>query len=117
MRKALFAIATSVVALTAGAAPAAANPAAVKQAVAADYDSHLEDLFVHFHANPELSFLEVETAKRMAVELKAAGLEVTEGVGGTGVVGMVRNGDGPLILLRADMDGLPMPEKTGLDYA
>lgn len=117
MRKALFAIATSVVALTAGAAPAAADPAAVKQAVAADYDSHLEDLFVHFHANPELSFLEVETAKRMAVELKAAGLEVTEGVGGTGVVGMVRNGDGPLILLRADMDGLPMPEKTGLDYA
>ncbi|MEC8771150.1 MAG: M20/M25/M40 family metallo-hydrolase, partial [Pseudomonadota bacterium] len=117
MRKALFAIATSVVALTAGAAPAAANPAAVKQAVAADYDSHLEDLFVHFHANPELSFFEVETAKRMAVELKAAGLEVTEGVGGTGVVGMVRNGDGPLILLRADMDGLPMPEKTGLDYA
>ena len=117
MRKALFAIATSVVALTAGAAPAVADPAAVKQAVAADYDSHLEDLFVHFHANPELSFLEVETAKRMAVELKAAGLEVTEGVGGTGVVGMVRNGDGPLILLRADMDGLPMPEKTGLDYA
>ncbi|MED5205568.1 MAG: amidohydrolase, partial [Pseudomonadota bacterium] len=117
MRKALFAIATSVVALTAGAAPAAADPAAVKQAVAADYDSHLEDLFVHFHANPELSFLEVETAQRMAVELKAAGLKVTEGVGGTGVVGMVRNGDGPLILLRADMDGLPMPEKTGLDYA
>ena len=117
MRRALFAIATSVVALTAGAAPAAADPAAVKQAVAADYDSHLKDLFVHFHANPELSFLEVETAKRMAVELKAAGLEVTEGVGGTGVVGMVRNGDGPLILLRADMDGLPMPEKTGLDYA
>ena len=117
MRKALFAIATSVVALTAGAAPAAADPAAVKQAVAADYDSHLEDLFVHFHANPELSFLEVETAQRMAVELKAAGLEVTEGGGGTGVVGMVRNGDGPLILLRADMDGLPMPEKTGLDYA
>ena len=53
MRRALFAIATSVVALTAGAAPAAADPAAVKQAVAADYDSHLEDLFVHFHANPE----------------------------------------------------------------
>ena len=117
MRRALFAIATSVVALTAGAAPAAADPAAVKQAVAADYDSHLEDLFVHFHANPELSFLEVETAKRMAVELKAAGLEVTEGVGGTGVVGMVRNGDGPLILLRADMDGLPVQEKSGLPYA
>ena len=110
----IFAIATSVVALTAGAAPAAIQR---REQAVAHYDSHLEDLFVHFHANPELSFLEVETAKRMAVELKAAGLEVTEGVGGTGVVGMVRNGDGPLILLRADMDGLPMPEKTGLDMS
>ena len=85
--------------------------------MAADYDSHLEDLFMHFHANPELSFLETETAKRMAAELRAAGLDVTEGVGGTGVVAMARNGEGPLILLRADMDGLPMPEKTGLEYA
>ncbi len=117
MRKAIFGLAASAMALTWGATPAAADPAAVKQAVAADYDSHLEDLFLHFHANPELSFLETATAARMAAELRAAGLEVTEGVGGTGVVGMVRNGDGPLILLRADMDGLPLPEKTGLDYA
>lgn len=53
----------------------------------------------------------------MALELRQAGLEVKEGVGGTGVVAMLRNGDGPLILLRADMDGLPVPEKSGLDYA
>ena len=117
MRKAIFGLAASALALSLGATPAAADPAQVKQAVAADYDSHLEDLFKHFHANPELSFLETETAKRMAAELRAAGLDVTEGVGGTGVVAMARNGEGPLILLRADMDGLPMPEKTGLDYA
>ena len=53
----------------------------------------------------------------MAAELRAAGVEVTEGVGGTGVVGLLKNGDGPLLLLRADMDGLPVPEKTGLPYA
>ncbi len=53
----------------------------------------------------------------MAAELRAAGLDVTEGVGGTGVVGMLKNGEGPLLLLRADMDGLPVPEKSGLDYA
>lgn len=121
MRKAIFGRAASAATLaltvTLSATPAAADPAAVKQAVEADYDNHLEDLFVHFHAHPELSFLETETAKRMAAELRAAGLDVTEGVGGTGVVGMARNGDGPLILLRADMDGLPLPEKTGLDYA
>ena len=117
MHKTFFGLAVSLGALALAASPAAADPAAVKQAVAADYDSHLEDLFLHFHANPELSFLETETAKRMAAELRAAGLDVTEGVGGTGVVGMVRNGEGPLILLRADMDGLPLPEKTGLDYA
>ena len=66
MRKAIFGLAASALALSLGATPAAADPAQVKQAVAADYDSHLEDLFKHFHANPELSFLETETAKRMA---------------------------------------------------
>lgn len=99
------------------AAPALADSAEVADAVAADYDSHLEDLFVHFHQNPELSFLETDTAKRMAAELRAAGLTVTENVGGTGVVGMLSNGDGPLIMLRADMDGLPVQERSGLDYA
>jgi hippurate hydrolase len=119
MRKAIFGTTAAAISLAVAlaAAPAAADPAAIEQAVEADYDDHLGQLFLHFHANPELSFLETETAKRMAAELRAAGLEVTEGVGGTGVVGMARNGEGPLILLRADMDGLPLPEKTGLDYA
>ena len=97
-------------------APALAD-AATKAAIKADYDGYLAPLFVHFHQNPELSFLETATAKRMALELKKAGAEVTPNVGGTGVVGVMRNGAGPTVLLRADMDGLPMPEKSGLAYA
>jgi hippurate hydrolase len=98
------------------ATPAVADEA-LKSAIKADYDKHLGALFTHFHQNPELSFLEHQTARRMAVELKAAGATVTTGVGGTGVVGVIRNGDGPTVLLRADMDGLPVEEKTGLAYA
>ena len=115
MRNTIKALALAGAAMTT--MPAAAQDAAVSKAVAADYDAHLEELFVHFHENPELSFLETDTAKRMAAELRAAGAEVTEGVGRTGVVGIMKNGEGPLILLRADMDGLPVEEKTGLPYA
>lgn len=97
-------------------APASAD-AAIKQAVKADYDSYLAPLFIHFHKNPELSYVETETAKRMAAELRKAGAEVTTGVGGTGVVGIMRNGTGPTVLLRADMDGLPVKEDSGLPYA
>ena len=79
-----------------------------------DYDAHLADLWDHFHRNPELSLVEFETAKRMAAELRAAGFDVTEGVGGTGVVAMLENGDGPLVMMRADMDGLPVKEDSGL---
>ena len=100
-----------------GASPAMADEHDIEQAVEADYEAHLEPLFKHFHANPELSFLESNTAQRMAAELQAAGAEVTTGVGKTGVVGVMRNGEGPLILIRADMDGLPVEEKSGLAYA
>lgn len=82
-----------------------------------DYDAHLEALFEHLHRHPELSFLERETAKRLARELRRAGAKVSEGVGGTGVVGLMQNGEGPLVLVRADMDGLPIREQSGLDYA
>jgi hippurate hydrolase len=94
------------------ASPATADDlaASVKQ----DYDAYLADLWDHFHRNPELSLVEFETAKRMAAELRAAGFDVTEGVGGTGVVAMLENGDGPLVMMRADMDGLPVEEKSGL---
>jgi hippurate hydrolase len=86
-------------------------------AVQADYDEHLASLFDHFHRNPELSTVENETARRMALELSLAGFDVTEGVGGTGVVAMMENGDGPLVMMRADMDGLPVEEKSGLENA
>jgi hippurate hydrolase len=98
------------------ATPAHADEA-LTAAVKADYDGHLGALFTHFHQTPELSFLETATAKRMAAELKAAGVTVTSSVGGTGVVGVIKNGNGPTVLLRADMDGLPVEEKTGLAYA
>lgn len=88
----------------------------VKEAVAADYP-YLDALFRHFHANPELSLQEVETAKRLAGELHALGFEVTTGVGKTGVVAILRNGAGPTLLVRADMDALPVIEKSGLPYA
>lgn len=79
-----------------------------------DYDAYLAELWDHFHRNPELSMIEHATAKRMAAELRAAGFAVTEGVGGTGVVAILENGDGPLVMMRADMDGLPVEEKSGL---
>ena len=82
-----------------------------------DYDEHLGELFDWFHRNPELSTIEHETARRMAMELSLAGFEVTEGVGGTGVVAMLENGAGPLVMMRADMDGLPVEEKSGLPNA
>lgn len=79
--------------------------------------SSLAALYRHLHENPELSFHENATAARMAEELKALGLEVHEGVGGTGVVALLRRGNGPVGLLRADMDALPVAEETGLPYA
>jgi hippurate hydrolase len=102
-------------ALTLAAAPAAAADFATS--IKADYDKRLGAMFVDFHRNPELSFKENRTAKIIARELRAAGATVTEGVGGTGVVGVMRNGAGPTVLVRADMDGLPVEEKSGVPYA
>ena len=96
------------------ASPAGAD---LNGAIRNDYDRYLAGLFDHFHRNPELSTVETETAKRMAKELRAAGFDVTENVGGTGVVAMLRNGSGPLVMMRADMDGLPVEEKSGLENA
>lgn len=85
--------------------------------VQADYEANLSSLFVHLHENPELSFQEFETSKRIASELTALGFDVTTGVGQTGVVAVLKNGDGPTVMIRADMDGLPIKEDTGLSYA
>jgi hippurate hydrolase len=79
--------------------------------------STLESAYRDFHANPELSMQEHRTSGIVANWLRQCGYEVTEGVGGTGVVGLLRNGGGPTVLLRADMDALPIKESTGLAYA
>ena len=85
--------------------------------VATDYNLSLKALWEDLHANPELSFKETRTAGVIARELRAmGGIEVTEGVGGLGVVGVIRNGAGPTVLLRADIDGLPILERNGLPY-
>jgi amidohydrolase len=86
--------------------------------IKADYDKSLAALWDHFHRNPELSFREFKTAARMAQELRAVpGMVVTEKVAQTGVVGVMKNGDGPVVLVRADMDGLPVQERSGLANA
>lgn len=88
----------------------------VRTRLDADYPS-LDALYKHLHANPELSFMEVNSAALIARELRALGCEVTEKVGITGVVGVLKNGPGPVVLVRADMDGLPIKEATGVPYA
>jgi len=98
----------------------AASPALAQELrtdVDRDYRSHLAAVFDAFHRNPELSLVEHQTAARLARELADAGFDVTEGVGGTGVVALLRNGDGPTVMMRADMDGLPVQEKSGLPNA
>jgi amidohydrolase len=83
-------------------------------------DSMLNDLEAFYkdvHSHPELSMQEKRTASVAAERLRAAGFEVSEGIGNTGVVGVLRNGEGPTVMLRADMDALPVQEQSGLDYA
>lgn len=83
-------------------------------------DAEIKDLlalYQHIHANPELSLMEVNTAKRLADEMRKAGYEVTEKIGGNGIVAVLKNGDGPVVLVRTDMDALPIIEQTGLPYA
>jgi hippurate hydrolase len=84
---------------------------------AVEHLDELVDLYRHFHANPELSFQEKETAARLGKELSAVGAEVTTGIGGHGVVGLLRNGDGPVLMMRTDLDALPVVEQTGLAFA
>ncbi len=117
-RIASFAIALLLVVIGT-ALPHAAEPdakAAVKASIAGQLPSLLT-LYEHLHAHPELSFMEVNTAALIAKELRAQGIDVTEKVGRTGVVGVLRNGPGRTVLLRTDMDGLPLKETTGMPYA
>ena len=108
----LFALLTGV---TLSAAPLEVREA-VRARVDAEYPS-LAAVYRHLHANPELSFMEVKTAELIARELRSLGFEVTEKVGNTGVVAVLKNGLGPTVLVRADMDALPVKQTSGVPYA
>lgn len=101
-------------AATLAAGPAAADP--LGAAIKADLPS-LVAIYRDLHANPELSFQETRSAGILAAEARKLGFEVTTGVGKTGVVAVMKNGPGPVLLIRADMDALPVTEQTGLPYA
>jgi hippurate hydrolase len=103
-------------ALAAAFAAAPAHADALSDAVAKDMPSLLA-LYRDLHANPELSMQEVKTSAKLAAEAKKLGFQVTTGVGKTGVVAVMKNGPGPTLMMRADMDGLPVVEQTGLPYA
>src|SRR5579863_7345307 len=90
--------------------------ASIQTSVEADYPK-LEELYKDIHAHPELAFQEVKTAAKLAREMRALGFEVTEKIGKTGLVAIYRNGEGPTIMVRTELDALPMEEKTGLAYA
>ena len=97
--------------------PETSTPAAATLAGLPHLLPDLEGLYTDIHAHPELSMQEVRTTGLAAERLRTAGYDVTTGVGKTGVVGVLRNGDGPTVMLRADMDALPVQEATGLPYA
>ena len=111
----LLAGATAAGAVHAAAAPAALPPEFAVQ-LDKDYPS-IEALYQDLHRNPELAFNEHQTARKLAERVKALGFEVTTGVGGTGVVAILKNGPGPVAMLRTEIDALPVLEKTGLPFA
>lgn len=94
---------------------APAHASDLQKSVAQDYP-YLFSLYKHLHTHPELSFKEVETAKRIGDELELAGFEVTRQFGGEGLVAVMENGEGPTLLIRADMDALPVAEQSGVPY-
>lgn len=114
------ALATAAVLILPGASQAAGSVAAEKAAIDAQLDKsygHLDALYKDIHAHPELGFQETATAAKLAAEMRALGFQVTEHVGGTGIVAIYKNGSGPTVLVRTELDALPMEEKTGLPYA
>ncbi|MBX7200486.1 MAG: amidohydrolase [Rhodospirillaceae bacterium] len=104
------------VSMAAAAIDAPATRAAAGKILDADYP-RLDALYKDIHKNPELGFQEVRTAAKLAAEMKAIGFEVTEKVGKTGIVAIFKNGPGPMVMVRTELDALPMEEKTGLPYA
>ena len=94
-----------------------AQDTSMLQSVIKEHSNYAFGLCKHLHQNPELSFMEFNTSNRMAEELKLIGFEVTTGVGGNSVVGVYENGEGPTILIRTDMDALPIREETGFPFS
>jgi len=94
--------------------------AKLKQSIETSFEDaypKLDALYKDIHAHPEIAFQEEKTAAKLAAEMRALGFEVTEKVGKTGLVAIYRNGSGPTIMVRTELDALPMEEKTGLSYA
>src|ERR1039457_4379103 len=94
----------------------AGQSATISQEVDAVYPA-AHGLYIDLHQSPELSSHETQTASKLAARLRSLGYEVTEGIGGTGVVAILKNGAGPTVMLRTELDALPVEEKTGLSYA
>jgi hippurate hydrolase len=115
LRSALF-LAGLIGGAAAAAAPTASLPAPFTEQLNANYPA-IETLYQDLHRNPELGFDEHKTAAKLAELAKKLGFEVTTGVGGTGVVAIMKNGPGPTVMLRTEMDALPVQEKTGLAFA
>ena len=116
----LWAAASLALSLTATTAQAAPDLGAANARLSALLDKNypaLEALYKDLHQHPELGMQEVRTAGILAQHLRKAGFTVTEKVGGTGVVAVLRNGAGPVLMIRTDMDGLPVAEETGLPFA
>jgi amidohydrolase len=117
-RSVLFAGAAALIASSAAARPA--DVAKQKAQIDAGLDKaypHLDALYRDLHAHPELAFQETATAAKLAKEMRGLGFEVTEHVGKTGIVAIYKNGPGPTVMVRTELDALPMEEKTGLTYA
>src|SRR5260370_33762534 len=94
--------------------------ASLKQSIETSFEHeypNLDELYKDIHAHPEIAFQEEKTAAKLAAEMRTLGFEVTEHVGKTGLVAIYKNGDGPTIMVRTELDALPMEEKTGLAYA
>src|SRR3954463_11863508 len=116
VRSLLFACAAALAATGAQARDMARDKAAIAASLDKSY-AHLDALYKDIHQHPELGFQETRTAAKLAAEMRALGFEVTEHVGGTGLVAIFKNGPGPLVMVRTEMDALPLEEKTGLPYA
>src|SRR4051795_1765790 len=116
VRLLMFASASALIATGAHARDMAKDKAAIEASLDKSY-AHLDALYKDIHEHPELGMQETRTAAKLAAEMRALGFDVTEHVGKTGIVAIYKNGKGPLIMVRTELDALPMEEKTGLPYA